>query len=45
MCEWCRAVRGGGGVKLLSVRAGLRRRLGMFLCSDICCEARARDCH
>jgi hypothetical protein len=43
MCEWCRAVRGGGGVKLMSVRAGDRRRLGLYLCSDLGCVARARE--
>jgi hypothetical protein len=42
MCEWCRAVRGNGGVKLMSVRAGERRRLGLYLCSDLGCVARAR---
>ena len=43
MCEWCHAVRGHGGVKLLSVRSDERRRLGLYLCSDLGCVARARE--
>jgi len=43
MCEWCHAVRAHGGVKLLSVRSGERRRVGLYLCSDLGCVARARQ--
>ena len=43
MCEWCHAVRGHGGVKLLSVRTDDRRRVGLYLCSDLGCVARARQ--
>lgn len=43
MCEWCHAVRGHGGVKLMSVRAGERRRVGLYLCSDLGCVSRARQ--
>lgn len=43
MCEWCHAVRGHGGVKLMSVRSGERRRIGLYLCSDLGCVARARE--
>jgi hypothetical protein len=43
MCEWCHAVRGHGGVKLMSVWADERRRLGLYLCSDLGCVSRARE--
>lgn len=43
MCEWCHAVRGNGAVKLMSVRSDERRRLGLYLCSDLGCVARARE--
>ena len=43
MCEWCHAVRGHGGVKLLSVRTDERHRVGLYLCSDLGCVARARQ--
>ena len=43
MCEWCHAVRGHGAVKLLSVRTDDRRRVGLYLCSDLGCVARARQ--
>jgi hypothetical protein len=43
MCEWCHAVRGHGGVKLMSVRADERRRVGLYLCSDVSCIGRAQD--
>ncbi|MGZ3407660.1 MAG: FBP domain-containing protein [Polyangia bacterium] len=42
MCEWCHCVRGHGGVKLLSVRSGERRRVGLYLCSDLACVGRGR---
>ena len=40
MCDWCHAIRGHGAVKLMTVRADERRRVGMFLCSDLGCGAR-----
>jgi hypothetical protein len=43
MCEWCHAVRGHGAVKLLSVRTDERRRVGLYLCSDLGCVSRARE--
>jgi FBP C-terminal treble-clef zinc-finger len=43
MCEWCHAVRGHGGVKLMSVRADERRRVGLYLCSDVSCISRAQE--
>lgn len=43
MCEWCHAVRGHGAVKLLSAWAGERRRVGLYLCSDLGCVGRARQ--
>jgi hypothetical protein len=43
MCEWCHAVRGSGGVKLLSVATDDRRRVGLYLCSDLGCVARAHE--
>jgi hypothetical protein len=43
MCEWCHAVRGHGRVQLLSVRAGERRRVGLYLCRDLGCVARSRE--
>jgi hypothetical protein len=42
MCEWCHAVRGNGGVKLMSVNTDQRRRVGLYLCSDLACVSRAR---
>jgi hypothetical protein len=42
MCEWCHAVRGNGGVKLMSVNSDQRRRVGLYLCSDLGCIGRAR---
>jgi hypothetical protein len=43
MCEWCHAVRGNGAVKLMSVRADERHRLGLYLCSDLACVSRSRQ--
>jgi hypothetical protein len=43
MCEWCHAVRGNGGVKLMSVRSDERRRVGLYLCSDLGCIERAGE--
>ncbi len=43
MCEWCHAVRGHGGVTLMSCRADQRRRVGLYLCGDLGCIARARE--
>src|SRR5689334_1020931 len=43
MCEWCHVVRGHGAVKLLSVWAGDRRRLGLYLCADLACVSRVRE--
>jgi hypothetical protein len=43
MCEWCHVVRGHGAVKLLSVRSDERRRVGLYLCSDLACVARAQE--
>jgi FBP C-terminal treble-clef zinc-finger len=43
MCEWCHAVRGHGRVKLLSVQTGDRRRIGLYLCSDLSCVVRTRE--
>lgn len=43
MCEWCHAVRAHGGVKLMSMRADERRLVGLYLCADVGCVARARQ--
>ncbi|MDB4966145.1 MAG: hypothetical protein JWN44_1834 [Myxococcales bacterium] len=43
MCEWCHAVRGHGGVKLLSVSVDARRRVGLYLCSDLSCVSRSNE--
>jgi hypothetical protein len=43
MCEWCHAVRRNAGVTLMSVRADERRRVGLYLCRDIGCLARAHE--
>jgi hypothetical protein len=43
MCEWCHVVRGNGAVKLMSVAVGDRRRVGLYLCSDLSCVSRARE--
>ncbi len=43
MCEWCHAVRGHGGVKLMSVAADERRRVGLYLCADLACVSRAHE--
>jgi FBP C-terminal treble-clef zinc-finger len=43
MCEWCHAVRGNGRVKLLSCKTDDRRRLGLYLCSDLACLEPTRD--
>ena len=43
MCDWCHAIRGHGAVKLLSVRADERKRVGLYLCSDLGCLARADE--
>ena len=42
MCEWCYAVRAHGGVKLLTVIADERHRVGLYLCSGLSCIERAR---
>lgn len=41
MCQWCHAVRTGGGVSLLTAAAGRNRRVGVHLCSDLSCRDRA----
>lgn len=43
MCEWCHAVRGHGGVKLLSAACDERHRVGLYLCSDLGCVSRAGE--
>jgi hypothetical protein len=43
MCEWCRLVRGQGAIKLMSVSADRRRSIGVYVCSDLACLARARE--
>jgi hypothetical protein len=43
MCEWCHAVRGNGRVKLLTCKTDDRRRLGLYLCSDLACVEPSRD--
>jgi hypothetical protein len=43
MCEWCHAVRAHGRVKLMSVAAGDRRNIGLYLCSDLSCVSGAHD--
>jgi treble-clef zinc-finger protein len=43
MCEWCHSVRGNGNVKLMSVQADARRRIGLYLCSDLGCVSRAHE--
>ena len=43
MCEWCHVVRRNGGVKLMSVRADERRRVGIYLCQDVGCLERAYE--
>jgi hypothetical protein len=43
MCEWCHAVRGHGAVKLMSASTDDRRRVGLYLCSDLGCVARSRE--
>jgi treble-clef zinc-finger protein len=43
MCEWCHRVRGHARVKLMSARAGSRRSVGLYLCSDLSCIATAQE--
>jgi hypothetical protein len=43
MCEWCHAVRRAGGVKLLSVRADQKKRVGLYLCANLDCVAMRSD--
>jgi hypothetical protein len=43
MCEWCHSVRGNGAVQLMSVSADERRSVGVYICSDLGCLARARE--
>jgi hypothetical protein len=43
MCEWCHAVRGHGRVKLLTIETGERRRIGLYLCSDLGCVSGAPE--
>jgi hypothetical protein len=43
LCEWCHAVRGNGAVKLMSVSTDDRRRIGLYLCSDLSCVSRAGE--
>ena len=42
MCHWCHVVRGHGAVKLMSVRSDERRRVGLYLCSDLSCAVQGR---
>ena len=42
MCEWCHAVRGNGGVKLLTAASSSRRHVGLYLCSDLSCVEKTR---
>jgi hypothetical protein len=39
MCQWCHRVGDRGRVKLLAVRAGSRRWIGQYLCSELDCLA------
>jgi hypothetical protein len=43
MCEWCHAVRAHARIRLMSVRADERRRLGLYLCSDLGCLTRGTE--
>jgi hypothetical protein len=43
MCEWCHLVRGHGSIKLMSAQADKRRSVGIYICSDLGCLARARE--
>jgi hypothetical protein len=43
MCEWCHSMRGHGAIKLMSVSADKRRSVGIYVCSDLGCLARARE--
>ena len=43
MCDWCHRMRGQGNVRLMSARAGERRRVGLYLCSDLSCVAQAAE--
>ena len=43
MCDWCHSVRGHGAIKLMSVSIDKHRTIGVYLCSDLGCMARARE--
>jgi hypothetical protein len=43
MCDWCHAVRGHGGVRLMTVRSSDRREVGLYLCSALACVSPVRD--
>jgi hypothetical protein len=43
LCDWCHSVRGHGAVKLMSASADKRRSVGVYVCSDLACVARARE--
>jgi hypothetical protein len=43
MCRWCHSVRGQGAIKLMSVSIDRRHSVGVYVCSDLGCLARARE--
>ena len=38
MCNWCHAVRPASDVALMTVSVTNRKRIGLYLCSDISCK-------
>ncbi|NQY99861.1 MAG: FBP domain-containing protein [Bdellovibrionales bacterium] len=43
MCNWCHAVRPASDVALMTAAVTKRKRVGLYLCSDISCKSNVLD--
>jgi hypothetical protein len=43
MCNWCHAIRPASDVALMTVAVTKRKRVGLYLCSDISCKSNILD--
>lgn len=43
MCNWCHAVRPASDVALMTVAVSKRKRVGLYLCSDLSCKSNLLD--
>lgn len=43
MCEWCHAFDPSAGVSLLTADRNSRKRVGLYVCTDLGCQTRIED--